>query len=365
VGDAVSAAAVDRGLELVSDRLLLAAVLVYSAAMLLYAAEWAFGGRGRVARTSARVEVARQCSPERVAVGAGAPVDREPSGPVEPPAVPSYVSGSHSRPVEPAGARAGRGSRADRAGRMALAVTVLGWALHGGSLTARGFAAGRVPWGNMYEFSSAIAFAATSAFLVLLWRQREFRYLGAFVLLPVVLGLGLAGTVLYAEAGPLVPALNSYWIVIHVTAAIVSFGVFTLAAVLGGLYLVRARYERQVAQGWAPAGGLGRLLPEAAVLDRTSYRLTAFAFPLWTFAIIAGAIWAEAAWGRYWGWDPKETWAFISWVVYAAYLHARATAGWKGTRAAAIGGIAFVTMLFNYFGVNIWISGLHSYAGVG
>jgi cytochrome c-type biogenesis protein CcsB len=355
---------IDRGLELLSNRFLLGAVLAYSVAMLLYAAEWAFGGRGRVARASARVEVARQRTPERVAVAAGA---GSAWASTEPPAVPSYADrGPAGPPIAPP-ARAGtpRGSRADRIGLLAVVVTVGAWVLHAGSLTARGFAAGRVPWGNMYEFSSAIALAATTAFLVLLLRQREFRYLGAFVLLPVVLGLGLAGTVLYTQAGPLVPALNSYWIKIHVTAAIISFGVFTVAAVVGGLYLVRARYERKAAAGRAPAGGLGRKLPPAAVLDRTSYRLTAFAFPLWTFAIIAGAIWAEAAWGRYWGWDPKETWAFISWVVYAAYLHARATAGWKGARAAGIGGIAFLTMIFNYFGVNIWISGLHSYAGVG
>ncbi|MEU0732078.1 cytochrome c biogenesis protein CcsA, partial [Streptomyces lavendulocolor] len=109
---------------------------------------------------------------------------------------------------------------------------------------------------------------------------------------------------------------------------------------------------------------LWRRLPSADRLDTLSYRLNALVFPLWTFAVIAGAVWAEAAWGRYWGWDPKETWAFITWVAYAAYLHARVTAGWKGRRAAYLGLIAFATFVFNYYGVNIFITGLHSYAGV-
>jgi cytochrome c-type biogenesis protein CcsB len=99
------------------------------------------------------------------------------------------------------------------------------------------------------------------------------------------------------------------------------------------------------------------------VLDRTAYRVLAFAFPIWTFAIIAGAIWAESAWGRYWGWDPKETWAFITWVIYAGYLHARSTAGWR-SRSAWIAVVGFAAFLFNFFGINIFIVGLHSYAGV-
>src|SRR5664280_604992 len=249
-------------------------------------------------------------------------------------------------------------------GRIAVAITVLGWALHLGSLVARGYSAHRVPWGNMYEFASAGCLSAVTAYLVLLTRQKV-RYLGTFVLLPVVLLLGLAVTVLYASAGPLVPALHSYWLAIHVTAAVISFGVFTVSTAATALYLAAERYQRRLAAGGKVGlSGIARLLPSAEALDRTAYRSVAFGFPIWTFAIIAGAIWAEAAWGRYWGWDPKETWAFVTWVCYAGYLHARSTAGWRGRKAALLGLLAFATFLFNYFGVNIWITGLHSYAGI-
>jgi cytochrome c-type biogenesis protein CcsB len=202
-------------------------------------------------------------------------------------------------------------------------------------------------------------------FLFLLTRY-QIRHLGAFVLVPVVLYMGLAGTVLYAPAGPLVPALNSYWLKIHVVAAMGSSAIFMVGGVVTALYLVRQRWERLDAAGEEPRwAGLGRLLPEASGLDTLAYRIIAFAFPVWTFAIIAGAIWAEAAWGRYWGWDPKETWSFITWVVYAGYLHARATGGWRGRRAAMIAMVGFACLAVDYYVVNIWITGLHSYAGLG
>lgn len=248
---------------------------------------------------------------------------------------------------------------------MAVALTLAGWAAHTGSVVARGLAAHRVPWGDMYEFSSMISLLAVTTFLFLLNRYRV-RYLGAFVMVPVVLYMGLAGTVLYSPAGPLVPALNSYWLKIHVVAAMSSSAIFMVGAVVTVLYLIRQRWERLTAAGQVPRGArLGHLLPPARSLDTLAYRIIAFAFPVWTFAIIAGAIWAEAAWGRYWGWDPKETWSFITWVIYAGYLHARATAGWKGRRAAGIALVAFLCLAIDYYAVNIWITGLHSYAGLG
>jgi cytochrome c-type biogenesis protein CcsB len=232
----------------------------------------------------------------------------------------------------------------------------------------RGLSAGRVPWGNMYEFSTASALAVTGVFLLLLARY-DVRWLAVFVVTPVLLTLGLAVTVLYAESAQLQPALQSYWLVIHVVAAVVASGAFTVGAALSVLYIVRERAERHgagagVGAGMAAGVGAASRLPSSDVLDRIAYRVHAFSFPIWTFAVIAGAIWAENAWSRYWGWDPKETWAFITWVVYAAYLHARATAGWRGTRAAVIALLGFGCFLFNYFGVNIWITGLHSYAGL-
>jgi cytochrome c-type biogenesis protein CcsB len=212
----------------------------------------------------------------------------------------------------------------------------------------------------MFEFSVTGALAVTGVFLVLLRRQ-QIRYLGTFVVLPVLLTLGLAVTVLYTESAQLVPALKSVWLVIHVSAAIIASGLLTVGFAQTICFLVQDRLEQRGPD--RPASFFDRL-PSAAALDRASYRMHAFAYPIWTFAVIAGAIWAENAWGRYWGWDPKETWAFITWMVLTAYLHARATAGWKGRKAAYLALLAYGTFLFNYLVVNIWLVGFHSYAGV-
>lgn len=249
--------------------------------------------------------------------------------------------------------------RPSRAGRCALGLVMLGWAVQLASITLRGIAAQRVPWGNMYEFSSCVALVAVTVFLLLVARGHLERRLGVFIMLPVVLYLGLAATELYTSAGPLVPALNSYWIKIHVAAAITATGAFLLSGVIAVLYLLRSRHDERVTAGRTTST---TMLPEADVLDRVSYSVIAFAFPVWTFAVIAGAIWAEAAWGRYWGWDPKETWSFITWILYAGYLHARATAGWKGRRAAWVALAAAGALIVDYYVVNIFVVGLHSYA---
>lgn len=225
----------------------------------------------------------------------------------------------------------------------------------------RGVWAGRAPWGNMYEFSISAALGVLGVFLVLSIR-RDLRWLGLFVVIPTLLWLGLAVTVLYTEAAQLVPALKSYWLVIHVAAAIICFGAFTLAAATAGLSLARGRAERR--QGTTEVVGWTSRMPTSERLQVLTNRVVAFSFPLWTFAVVAGAIWAENAWGRYWGWDPKETWAFITWVIFAAYLHARSTAGWRGNRASWIAIAGWVSFLINYFGVNIFVNSLHSYAGV-
>jgi cytochrome c-type biogenesis protein CcsB len=183
---------------------------------------------------------------------------------------------------------------------------------------------------------------------------------------PVLLLLGLAVTVLYTDSGPLVPALHSSWLVIHVLAAITAFGAFTLGVAFGVAFLVVNRVNKRVAAG-KPRGALGWVadkLPEAERLDAMAYRVNAFGFPVWTFAVVAGAIWAQSAWGSYWSWDPKETWALITWIVYAMYLHARITIGWKGTRATVISFIGYFALTFNFFAVNIFFAGLHSYSGV-
>lgn len=212
----------------------------------------------------------------------------------------------------------------------------------------------------MYEFSITGALAFTLAYLVASLKY-EVQWLGILITFASLLTLGTAVTLLYVPSAPLVPALKSPWLVIHVSAAIISGGVFLLANCIAAAYLVLEQVEKKRAGArpeWA------QRLPKLETLDQLSYRLVALVFPLWTFAIIAGAIWAEAAWGRYWGWDPKETWSFITWVGYAAYLHARVTAGWKGRRAAWLCLIAGSTFLFNYVYVNIWGTGKHTYSGL-
>jgi cytochrome c-type biogenesis protein CcsB len=316
----------------VSDLFVVAAVLLYVVAMVAFAMDLAFG-RVRPGRAAAR-SAARQ----PVAVGASG-ADALPES--------ESTSGAGALP------EAGSGPEPPRfaavAGTAGLVLAWVGWAANLSAIVTRGLAVGRWPWGNMYEFVVAICFAAVTAFLGTQIRHNV-RYLGAFVMVTAALGLGLAVKIFYTSAGPVVPALNSYWIAIHVTAAIISSGLLTLAGVSGVLYLVRGE-------------GMSRL-PSREDLERVAHRAIVFAFPLWTFAVIAGALWADRAWGRYWGWDPKEVWAFITWVAYAAYLHARATAGWRGRSATIVQLVAFGCLLFNLIGVNIFIPGLHSYADI-
>ena len=248
-----------------------------------------------------------------------------------------------------------------KAGRIGIALAILGFLFLSAGVVARGVSAGRVPWGNMYEFSITGALAFLFAYLVTL-RRYKIQWLGLIVTVAVLLTLGTAVTLLYVPSAPLVPALKSAWLVIHVCAAIISGGVFLLANCVAGAYLIMDRYQDEDGNENRP--NWAKQLPTLAELDQLSYSLVALVFPLWTFAVIAGAIWAEAAWGRYWGWDPKETWAFITWVAYAAYLHARVTAGWKGKRAAWLCLFAGSTFLFNYVYVNIWGAWRHTYSGL-
>jgi cytochrome c-type biogenesis protein CcsB len=352
--------AINAGLATLSESLWTAATATYMLAVVAYTGEYAFGKNGRIARTStvpgavpgeAVPSGVRQPALVGSGEAAGATSDRSGGTPDQP----RYGG----RSVEPAG-NAGR-----RWGRAAVGFTVLAALLHLGSVAIRGIAVDRVPWGNMYEFTLVVGLMATVAWLATLVKLPQLRYLGLFVMMPVLLVMFLAGT-LYTKASKLVPALQSYWLAIHVSAVAVAEGILLTSAAITVMYLVRARFERHAAAGTIPArfAALGSRLPAAVTLDKAAYRSVAFAFPIYTAGVIFGAIWAEAAWGRYWGWDPKETWAFIAWVVYAMYLHARATAGWKGNRAAYINLLGFGAMTFNFFVVNIVISGLHSYAGL-
>ncbi len=222
----------------------------------------------------------------------------------------------------------------------------------------RGISAERIPLGNMYEYSITGAFTFALAYLIV-GLKHDLRWLGLPISILILLILGTAITLLYRPSAPLVPALKSIWLVIHVSAAILSGGVFLLSNTVAATYLWLDRMEQK-----GDRTPFAKRLPSLETLDQLSYRLVAFVFPLWTFAVIAGAIWAEAAWGRYWGWDPKETWAFITWILYAAYLHARVTAGWKGRKAAWLCLLAGSTYLFNYVYVNVWGTGRHTYSGL-
>jgi cytochrome c-type biogenesis protein CcsB len=249
-------------------------------------------------------------------------------------------------------------TRTERVARVATAMMALAFLLLLAGVIARGIANGHVPWGNMYEFSITGALVFTGAYLIAI-RKHDLRWLGLFISISALLTLGTAVTLLYRDSAPLVPALNSPWLVIHVIAAIISGGVFLLSNVIAGAFLYLDSMEKRGGRKpWA------KRLPALETLDQLSYRLVAFVFPLWTFSVIAGAIWAESAWGRYWGWDPKETWAFITWVAYAAYLHARVTVGWRGRRAAWLCLFAGSTFLFNYVYVNVWGTGKHTYSGL-
>ncbi|MFI9414940.1 c-type cytochrome biogenesis protein CcsB [Nocardia gamkensis] len=261
------------------------------------------------------------------------------------------------RVVEPA-----RRPLSDRLGNMAFSVLMVAIALHVGAIVLRGFATNRFPLGNMYEFVTMATAAAVLVGVVLL-REQRYRAMWAFLLVPVLILLFLAGTVLYADAAPVVPALKSFWLPVHVTIVSVGSGVFLFAGVASMLFLYRLR-QPEGQESDNVLGVIARRLPDARTLDRLAYKATIIGFPLFGAGVILGAIWAEAAWGRFWGWDPKETCSFIAWVLYAAYLHARATSGWRDTKAAWINIAAFVAMLFNLFIINMVISGLHSYAGL-
>ena len=270
----------------------------------------------------------------------------------------------------------GRDSRStgDKLAAMAYPVVWVGLAAHIGSIVLRSMATERAPWGNMYEYISMTCAVFVIAALVA-FRKPAQRPLIGIALIPSSLLVFIAGRWLYADAAPVVPALKSYWLVIHVSVVSIGTGVLLVSGVASILYLIKTRWGADAeaheavdakASGFSPAVFGRRIvdaLPSADSLDRTAYRTVVVGFPLFALGIIFGAIWAEGAWGRFWGWDPKETVSFINWIVYAAYLHARATAGWR-TQAAWINIAGFVALLFNLFIINLVVSGLHSYQGL-
>jgi cytochrome c-type biogenesis protein CcsB len=349
--------AINPSLADASNALVLTAVLLYAIAMLCYACDFAFRKERLLAPEKEAETQAEAKVPELVGAAASAATAAPDSSAATPPPPPvtAVAAGAAGTSRWPTGFWL----------RTAFTLTCVGVLAHVADIVARGFAEHRVPWGNMYEFIAAITCMAVLVMIAVSVKFRAY-YIGLFVLLPVVLSLAIDVTVVYTPAGSLVPALNSYWIAIHVTAMIVAIGLFLVGAVVTVMYLAADRNERRLAAGLpSRTEGLMVHLPGTTVLDRLAYRTILFAFPVWTFGVIAGAIWADHAWGRYWGWDPKETWSFITWIVYAGYLHARATGGWRGRRAAFIQLVGFGCLLFNVIGINLWVTGLHSYAGMG
>ena len=353
---------VDVGLAKLSNDLIAGGIVAYALGFLGFAIDAAYGNHAPGAAKPAPADAAVARVPAMAGAVSGAPTPTH----ADAASAAALADGGRTSASGLGLARGGSGNAGftRRIGIAAIAVTLIGWLLQAGAIASRGFAVHRMPWGNMYEFTLALTFASVTAFLVILARQ-PVRYLGVFVMTPVVLALGLAVLVLYVPAAPLMPALHSYWLAIHVTAAVIASGVFMVGTAATVMFLVAERYAMATAAG-KPVRftALARMMPEPDALDRTAYRAFAFAFPIWTFAVIAGAIWAEYAWGHYWQWDPKETWAFITWIVYAGYLHARATAGWRGRNAAYVALLGFATIIFNFFIVNVFISGMHSYAGI-
>ncbi|ARF73248.1 c-type cytochrome biogenesis protein CcsB [Streptomyces griseus] len=356
------AAATNENLAEISNVLIYSSMAVYTLAFFAHIAEWVLGSRSKVGRTAAGLSGSRAggaAAPQVVTQAGGTAVLERPK------VVTRAAAGTRDVPDGPGAA--GGTFKGDLWGRIAVSLTVVAFAVEAGGVITRALSVQRAPWANMYEFSITFSTVAVGSYLVLLALKKNVRWIGLPLVTTVLLDLGLATTVLYTESDQLVPALHSYWLWIHVSTAILCGAVFYLGAVGTVLYLFRDSYENKLASGGAPgkfATSVMERLPSASSLDKFSYRVNAAVFPLWTFTIIAGAIWAGDAWGRYWGWDPKEVWSFITWVAYAAYLHARATAGWKGRKAAYLALVAFGCWLFNYYGVNIFVSGLHSYAGV-
>ena len=247
--------------------------------------------------------------------------------------------------------------------RVGVSLTVLAWLIHLVSAVLRGVAAERVPWANMYEFAMTGTLLIVSVFLIVLTRA-DLRFLGTFVTGMVLVLLGIAALRFYVEVAPLPPALQSAWLVIHVFVASLGTGFFALGFALSTVQLLQFRRESLLAS--AKSGRLRFLatLPSAATLENLAYRVTIIGFILWTFTLMAGSIWAEQAWGRYWGWDTKEVWTFIIWTLYAGYIHARATRGWRGSRSAWLSIIGFAAVMFNFGIVNVFFKGLHSYSGL-
>jgi cytochrome c-type biogenesis protein CcsB len=237
-----------------------------------------------------------------------------------------------------------------RIGNAAVYTAVAGFIVHTLAMGARVIESGRLPFSNQYEVANSFTWGIVLCYLVIHFYYR-FTAVGAFVMPLAFLMMGYA-SLLPRHVRPLMPALQSNWLTIHVGTAVVSYGAFAVAAGLSMIYLMSARKEESHKKS---------LLPDPEACDFLSYRIIAFGYLMLTLVIVTGAIWARSAWSRYWGWDPKETWSLITWIIYSVYLHLRFNRGWKGKPAAWFAVIGFAAVIFTFIGVNTLLPGIHSY----
>ena len=351
-------------LDSVSVLLVWTAIAVYALAFIAYAVDLA--RRGAEAVDAKDAELARDR--ELVAVGAAGAADDSVA----------RLRAEERAAEDALGARPSRRPRFVWA-RIGTSLTVLAFLFHLGGAVTRGLASGRVPWSNMYEFALTGTLLIVAVYLIVLLRY-DLRFLGSFITGMVVILLGGAALAFYVEITPLMDPLKSVWLVIHVFVASLATALFALAFGLSVLQLMQARRERKTiaaaelralqderGEARTPAKtGLRFLstLPGSEALESLAYRFAILGFIFWTFTLIAGSIWANDAWGCYWGFDTKEVWTFVIWVLYAGYIHARATRGWRGSRSAWLSIIGFSAVMFNFTIVNMFFKGLHVYSGL-
>ena len=333
-------------LEHYSTIALYSAMIVYAIAFVFYAVDLANRSGDAAVAERAAASDAGAASPAAAMAGAGGGVT------------------TMVRPARTATTGAGEPkARRSRSLRIGFSLTVLGFLLHLGATVLRGIGAERVPWANMYEFALTATCAIILIFLVTQFFV-DLRFLGALVTGMTILFLGITKVNFYVAIVPLQPALDSYWLVIHILVAVLAVGFLTLSFGLSVLQLLQTRREQRALQGGASTMRFLATFPAAVRLEDLAYRLAIIGFVFWTFTLIAGSIWAEAAWSRYWGWDTKEVWTFVIWVLYAGFIHARATRGWRGTRSAWLSIIAYTAVIFNFTIVNVFFKGLHAYSGL-
>jgi len=339
--------------EQFSQLSLFTALFVYTIAFVLYAIDLANRSGGATEAVPAR-SVAAPAAP------AAAREARTATGSV------AVATRTSSATGGPAGTGSGQGSpgpRRSKVLRVAFSLTVLGWLFQLASTVLRGMEAGRVPFTNMYEFALTATTVIVGVFIIVQFFV-DIRFLGSLITGLTIVFLGLTRVNYYREVVPLPPALDSYWLIIHITVAVLAVGFLTLGFGLSLAQIAQSRREARALEGRASGPRFLATFPHADRLENLAYRVNIIGFIFWSFTLIAGAIWAEHAWGRYWGWDTKEVWTFIIWVLYAGYIHARATRGWRGSRSSWLSIIAYAAVVFNFVVVNVFFKGLHAYSGL-